>query len=135
MALSVEIVTPAQVFSFEQVVSLTVDTSMGEIEILPNHRPLIATLEIGSARMRFADGRSESIAISSGILHLEADYVSLVVEQAIDVKKVEISEIDDAKTLAQQALKQAVDQGNLEQSELELLSAKVRSELLKKLKK
>ena len=135
MSLSVEVVTPAQVFSFEHVISLTVETSLGELEILPNHQPLIATLEIGSAQMRFEDGHRESIAISSGILHLEDDYVVLAVEQAVDVRNVEMSAIDDAKILAQQALKQAIDQGNLEQSELELLSAKVRSELLKKLKK
>ena len=135
MSLVVEIVTPSHVFCCQEVASLVVDSSLGELEILPQHQPLIAVLETGSARLKFNDGHTESIATSSGILHLENDYVVLAVEQAVDVNCIDVDGIDDAKALAQQALQRVIDQGNLEQNELDLLSAKVRSELLKKLKK
>lgn len=135
MSLQLEVVTPSRTICPGSVESLVVDTAVGEIEILPGHRPLMTLLENGSARFRFTDGHTGIIAISSGILHLENDTVVLVVEEAVDVHHLEAQEIEDAQMLAQQALQNVIAQGNLEESELEQLSAKVRSELLKKLKK
>lgn len=135
MSLQVEVVTPARTITAKEVASLAVDTTMGEIEILPGHRPLMTLLETGSARLRFADGHTEIIATSSGILHLENDAAVMVVQEAVDVHHLEIQELEDAKILAQKALQEVVTQGNLDQNALDQLSAKVRSELLKKLKK
>jgi hypothetical protein len=46
-----------------------------------------------------------------------------------------IFSVEEAKLLAKNALKVAVARGNLEQSELDRLEAKVHAELYKKLKK
>ncbi|UPA28407.1 MAG: ATP synthase F1 subunit epsilon [Verrucomicrobiota bacterium] len=135
MSLQIEVVTPARTITAKEVASLAVDTTMGEIEILPGHRPLMTLLETGSARLQFADGHTEIIATSSGILHLENDAAVLVVEEAVDVHHLEVQELEDAKMLAQKALQGVVTRGNLDQNALDQLSAKVRSELLKKLKK
>nr|MDE6576513.1 ATP synthase F1 subunit epsilon [Opitutales bacterium] len=108
MSLQVEVVTPARTITATEVASLAVDTTMGEIEILPGHRPLMTLLETGSARLRFVDGHTEIIATSSGILHLENDSVVLVVEEAVDVHRLEVQELEDAKMLAQQALQEVV---------------------------
>ncbi|MDR2200531.1 MAG: ATP synthase F1 subunit epsilon [Puniceicoccales bacterium] len=136
MPIRVEIVTPNRVICSEEAVSLVVDTAMGEIEILPMHRPLIALLEVGSARLRMANGAQKTVAISSGILKLEHDRAILVVEEAVSMGKLPLaSSVEEARRLAQNALKTTVVQGNLEQGELECLEAKIRSELAKKLTK
>jgi F-type H+-transporting ATPase subunit epsilon len=136
MSLFVEIITPGQVICSKEVASVVVDSAMGELEILPEHRPLVAILETGSTRLKFFDGSTETIATSSGILNLENNRAVLMVEEAVNIHELRvISSIEEAKLLAKNALKTAVARGNLEQSELDRLEAKVRAELNKKLKK
>ncbi|MDR2806964.1 MAG: ATP synthase F1 subunit epsilon [Puniceicoccales bacterium] len=136
MAICVEVITPYQVVCTEEVVSLTVNTVMGEIEILPMHRPLMTILEVGSARLKLLDGSQKTIATSSGIFKLENDRAVLTVEEAVKIYGLRVaSSIEEAKMLAKNALKTTLIRGNLEQNELERLEAKVRSELTKKLLK
>lgn len=135
MSLTVEIVTPSQIVCSEEVASLTVDSTLGELELLPQHRPLVALLVNGSVRMHLTDGTTETVATSQGILHLENDRVFLVVEEAVNIRQLpEGVEIKDAQKSAEDALKAARERGNLEQSIIDQLEAKVRSELVKKLK-
>ncbi|MDR0590824.1 MAG: ATP synthase F1 subunit epsilon [Puniceicoccales bacterium] len=136
MSLFVEIITPGQVICSKEVASLVVDSAVGELEILPEHRPLVAILETGSTRLKFFDGTTETIATSSGILNLENNRAILMVEEAVNIHELRIiSSVGEAKLLAKNALKMAAARGNLEQSELDRLEAKIRAELNKKLKK
>jgi ATP synthase F1 epsilon subunit len=136
MSLFVEIITPDRVICAKEVASLAVNSGMGELEILAEHRPLVAILETGSTRLKFFDGSTETIATSSGILNLENNRAVLVVEEAVSIHELRvISSVEEAKLLAKNALKMAVARGNLEQAELARLEAKIRAELNKKLKK
>ncbi|MDR3317307.1 MAG: ATP synthase F1 subunit epsilon [Puniceicoccales bacterium] len=136
MSIAVKIITPNQVVCSEEVAVLRVDTVMGEIEILPMHRPLIALLKVGSVRLKLWDDSIKTIATASGILKLEHDQAVLVVEEAVNVHEIRVaSSVEEAKVLAKNALKTAVTRGNLEQNELNQLEAKIRAELNKKLKK
>jgi F0F1-type ATP synthase epsilon subunit len=109
---------------------------MGEIEILPEHRPIVALLEVGSTHLKLPNGQTETIATSSGILKLENDRAILVVEEAIDIHGLlSTATAEYAKILAKEALKATINQGNLEQNELDQLEAKIRAELNKKLQK
>jgi F-type H+-transporting ATPase subunit epsilon len=136
MALFVEIMTPNRVICSKEVASLVVDSALGEMEILPEHRPIIALLEVGSTRLKLPDGQVEIIATSSGILKLENDRVILVVEEAVDIHGLRAATTaEHAKTLAKEVLMATINRGNLEQSELDQLEARVRAELNKKLQK
>jgi F-type H+-transporting ATPase subunit epsilon len=136
MALFVEIMTPNQVICSKEVASLVVDSVSGEMEILPEHRPIIALLEVGSTRLKLPDGQVETIATSSGILKLENNRAILAVEEAVNIRSLQVAAtVEQAKTLAQKALKATIDRGNLEQNELEQLETKIRAELSKKLRK
>ncbi|MDR1591051.1 MAG: ATP synthase F1 subunit epsilon [Puniceicoccales bacterium] len=136
MALFVEIITPNRVICSREVASLVVNSTMGEIEILPEHRPIVALLEVGSTHLKLPNGQTETIATSSGILKLENDRAILVVEEAIDIHGLlSTATAEYAKILAKEALKATINQGNLEQNELDQLEAKIRAELNKKLQK
>ncbi|MDR2812324.1 MAG: ATP synthase F1 subunit epsilon [Puniceicoccales bacterium] len=136
MALFVEIMTPNRVICSKEVASLVVDSVLGEMEILPEHRPIIALLEVGSTRLKLPDGQMETIATSSGILKLENDRVILVVEEAVNIHGLRAAmTVEHAKTLAKEALRTTINQGNLEQNELEHLEARIRAELNKRLQK
>jgi F-type H+-transporting ATPase subunit epsilon len=136
MALFVEIITPNRVVCSKEVTSLVVNSALGEMEILPEHRPIVALLEVGSTHLKLPNGQTETIATSSGILKLENDRALLVVEEAVDIHGL-LSAVtaENAKTLAKEALKVTIGQGNLEQNELDQLEARIRAELNKKLQK
>ncbi|MDR1906946.1 MAG: F0F1 ATP synthase subunit epsilon [Puniceicoccales bacterium] len=136
MPLFVEIITPNQVICSKEIASLGINSTMGEMEILPEHRPIVVLLVVGSTRLKLLDGRIETVATSSGILKLENDRAVLVVEEAVNVHELETAAtVEGAKVLAKEALKATISQGNLEQSELDQLEAKIRAELNKKLQK
>jgi F-type H+-transporting ATPase subunit epsilon len=136
MALFVEIMTPSRVICSKEVMSLVVDSTMGEMEILAEHRPIIALLEVGSIRLKLPDGQWETIATSLGILKLENNRAILIVEEAIDIHGLQAATTaEHVKALAKEALGATINQGNLEQNELDQLEAKVRAELNKKLQK
>jgi F0F1-type ATP synthase epsilon subunit len=67
MLLFVEIINPGQVICSKEVVSVAVDSVMGELEILPEHRPLVVILETGNTRLKFFDRSAETIATSSAV--------------------------------------------------------------------
>lgn len=53
--------------------SANLKTKAGEITILDNHRPLVALLEKGEAKIKRVDGVEESIAIQSGFLEMSPE--------------------------------------------------------------
>lgn len=55
--------------------SANLKTMAGEITVLDNHRPLVALLKKGEARIKRADGSEAKIAINSGFLEMSADNV------------------------------------------------------------
>jgi F-type H+-transporting ATPase subunit epsilon len=72
---------------------------MGQVTILPQHRPLLAQMEAGPVILK-SGGSSESFAVSGGFLEVGEDAVAILADTA--EKK---SEIDAAR--AQAAVKDA----------------------------
>ncbi len=54
-----------------EIKSLTVATKTGEITVLPHHRPLIASLKPGSARIVDMNGNEKFFEIKSGFLEVK----------------------------------------------------------------
>jgi F-type H+-transporting ATPase subunit epsilon len=134
MPISVKIITPTGVVLERDVDSLIIDTTMGEVQILPEHRPLIAKVEVGSARL--ISGSSEyDIAVSTGLLQFENNNAVVLVGEAINVASDDriSKEIADAESSAQSILDEIHRQGVLEQEELDSLAAKIRAKINKNL--
>lgn len=76
-------------------------TTVGEIGILPGHEPTLAQLEeAGVVRVDGTDGKSITVAVHGGFLHVSPDGVTILAESA------EISdEIDESR--ARSALQRA----------------------------
>ena len=134
MPISVKIITPTGVVLERDVDSLIIDTTLGEIQILPDHRPLIAKVEVGSARLAFGDSE-EDIAVSTGIVQFENNSAVILVGEAINVASDDriSKEIADAESSAQEILDEIHRQGILDQEELDRLSANIRAKITKNL--
>ena len=125
MALSLEIVTPdGIVWHNNNVDSVVLPASNGEIEILSGHVPLITILEAGAVGVKYS-GKEENIAIDKGYARIMGDVVSVLTEASINVETLNINDIEKAK---QDALK-AVEEGKknkISEEELERLQSVAR---------
>ena len=84
--LSFEIITPTGiVYQAENVNSVTLPTTSGELGILPGHIPLTAEIEPGEIDVETSAGTTK-LAVDKGYARVLADRVSVLAEAAIDVK-------------------------------------------------
>lgn len=79
MSLKLRIVSPEKIVFVGDVDSVTVPGSLGEFQVLPNHAPLISSLNSGKVVYDSTDGRKE-LNISGGFAEVQNNNVNLCVE-------------------------------------------------------
>lgn len=79
MSLKLRIVSPERIVFVGDVDSVTVPGTSGEFQILPNHAPLISSLDSGRVLYDSAVGRQE-LNIAGGFAEVQNNNVSLCVE-------------------------------------------------------
>ena len=133
MPISLEIVTPSETVFSEEVDHVVVPTSSGKIDVLPNHVPIIDRLVAGDIKIE-KNGETEFLAVGSGFVEVYAEKVSLLTDQAINVKETEEDEINQAIEKANEALLEAKS-SQLDQAKIEKLEAAARFAFAKKIAK
>ena len=133
MPISLEIVTPSEVIYSEQVDHVVIPTSRGKIDVLPHHVPIIDTLAAGDIKVE-KDGLTNYLAVGSGFVEVYAEKVSLLTDQAIDVKNSDESEIEEAINRAEIALEKAKND-NFDQAKIDRLEAAARFAFAQKIAK
>lgn len=100
MKISLNIVTPDRTVFEKTVDSVTVTTEQGEITVLPEHIPLLATLKAGEAHVRM--GKDEHFfAHSSGFIEVSAgNNVRILAESAENADELDLATIESARDLA-----------------------------------
>lgn len=77
-----DIVTPdKKVFSGE-IQSIQVPGSSGSFEVLYNHAPIVSTLMDGKIRIRTAEGSTEMYNTFGGVIEVQNNKVSVLLEKA-----------------------------------------------------
>jgi F-type H+-transporting ATPase subunit epsilon len=133
MPISLEIVTPTETVYSKEVDHVVVPTSSGKIDVLPNHVPVIDKLIAGDIKVE-KDGTTEYLAVGSGFVEVYAEKVSLLTDQAINVKNTEESEIEEAIQRAEKALTDAKS-SNIDQAKIDKLEAAARFAFAQKMAK
>ena len=133
MPISLEIVTPSETVFSEEVDHVVVPTSGGKIDVLPNHVPIIDRLVAGDIKIE-KNGETEFLAVGSGFVEVYAEKVSLLTDQAINVKETDEDEINQAIEKANKALLEAKS-SQLDQAKIEKLEAAARFAFAKKIAK
>ena len=133
MPISLEIVTPSETVFSEEVDHVVVPTSSGKIDVLPNHVPIIDRLVAGDIKIE-KNGETEFLAVGSGFVEVYAEKVSLLTDQAINVKETEEDEINQAIEKANKALLEAKS-SQLDQAKIEKLEAAAHFAFAKKIAK
>ena len=115
---SLKVTTPEKVFFDGETSQIIVRTTEGDIGILANHTSLVADLPSGPLRIRQEDGSWKIAAVSTGLLKVGGNKVSILanaVEWAdeIDIEWAKRSEEDARNRLAQKTSKQELDLAEL----------------------
>ncbi|MCI0346769.1 MAG: F0F1 ATP synthase subunit epsilon [Chloroflexi bacterium] len=110
MPLKLEIVTPERLAYSDEVDTVVLPGSEGELGVLPHHAPLVSTLGVGELRIRKA-GQEESFAIAGGFLQVRPDKVVVMAELADMASDIDLEKAQAARRDAEKALETGFDEG------------------------
>lgn len=121
-----EIVTPERVVLKEEILQVTVPTREGEITVLPNHIPLVASLKPGVLELRTKNNVAEVISISGGFLEVLRDKVIILADTAERAHEIDMDRAEEARKRAEETKKQAIHK---EDVDFAALSSQIEKEL------
>ena len=126
MPLQLEIVTPEKLAYSDEVDTVVLPGSEGELGVLPHHAPLISTLGAGELRLR-KGGQEESFAIMGGFLQVLPDKVVVMAEMADMASDIDLEKAQAARHQAEQAL----ESGYVEGADLSAARAALQAALIR----
>ena len=110
MPLHLEIVTPEKLAYADDVDSVQLPGSEGELGVLPHHAPLVSNLGAGELRLR-KGGQEESFAIVGGFLQVLPDKVVVMAETADMASEIDLDKAQEARRQAEAALESGYHEG------------------------
>ena len=127
MPTKLEIVTPeARVFS-DDVDSVVLPGSEGELGVLPQHAPLVTTLKPGELRFVKA-GKPHEYVVGDGLVEITGTTVRVLTDVALDEEGIDEAHVQEALARAQARMKEA-DLGAEEVASVEAMIAKSLAQL------
>ncbi len=81
--------------------------SAGEMGILPNHAPLITTLNYGVIRVR-RHGEEQVFTVAGGIAEVQPDLVTVLADAAENVEEIDVERAEAARRRAEEAMAKGV---------------------------
>ena len=102
--LNLEVVTPHRTVLVEDVDSVTLPGIEGELGILPEHIPLLTTLDTGIMSYKSSSGKTQAIAVHWGYAQVEGNSVRVLAELAETADEIDIERAKDAEKKAKDIL-------------------------------
>lgn len=100
-------------FSHENVTSVTVMTKSGEVTILGNHAPMIASIEPCVLYIQYMDenniAKREDFAVGGGVIEVHHSAVKILSDMLIDIAEVDLDKAQEAKERALKLMDQYKD--------------------------
>jgi F-type H+-transporting ATPase subunit epsilon len=78
-------------------------STLGEMGILPNHAPLLATLDFGLIKVRY-QGREDIFTVAGGIIEVQPNLVTVLADVAENVHEIDIARAEAARERAEHYL-------------------------------
>ena len=101
-----QIATPEKVvFDAATAESISLPTKMGEITILPDHLPVVASLVPGEVRVKIG-GQEVVMAVSGGFIEIKPGKVVVLADSAERAEDIDEARAEEARQRAQELLTQ-----------------------------
>lgn len=125
--LKLQIVTPNRILCDEDVEMVIFRASTGDMGILPNHQPVVATLSYGV--LRFKQNQKERVAtVMSGFVEVQPDKVTILTDAAEWPEEIDLERAEQAKKRAMERLESHRSDVNIMRAEVALQKALLRIE-------
>ena len=122
-----QIVTPDKTVMDGRATSLLIHTKTGDVEILAGHTDLLAALETGRARIRTAEGTDIFASVSGGFLSVANGGEVRVAATTFELaSELDLARAQNAKEAAEQALKEAKSNAEMDRAKAKLARALAR---------
>ena len=127
MPIQCDIVTQERTVFTGQVDSVNLPGTEGRMGILPDHSPLLTTLDFGEVVVRHG-GQEEYFAIGGGFVEIQPDHVIVLADSAERAEEIDVERAAQARQEAEQVMKEGVpeDPEHYAQIRASLLKAQVR---------
>ena len=102
-SIRLDIVTAERAVYAEDVDMVIAPGVEGQLGILPNHAPLMTTLQAGELRVK-KGGEEVSLVISGGFLEVRPDKVVVLADAAERAEEIDMARAEEAKRRAQERL-------------------------------
>lgn len=96
-----EIATPERVLMKEEILSVSVPTTSGEVTILPDHIPLISILKSGVLEIHLLNGDISLMSVSDGFLEVLKNKIVILADTAEKAEDLDEQRIKEAKEKAE----------------------------------
>ncbi|MDE5741884.1 MAG: ATP synthase F1 subunit epsilon [Oscillospiraceae bacterium] len=120
---SLSVVTPEKVFFDGETTQIIVRTTDGDIGILANHTSLVADLPSGPLKVRQEDGSWRVAAISTGLLKVGGNKVSILANAVEWADEIDLEWAKRSEEDARRRLQEQKDKHELDLAELKLMRA------------
>ena len=108
---------------------LSVKSAVGVIGILPNHAPLISTLEISKLVIK-SNGKEYIYALGGGVIHIKKDHSVTLLVNSIEAKKdIDVPRAIASRDRALKRIEKKDDEVDVSRAKLSLLRALNRIEI------
>ena len=77
----------------------------GIMGILPNHAPLLTTLNFGVVQVRVGD-EEENFSVAGGVAEIQPDLVTVLADRAENIEKIDIARAEAAQERAKEYMEQ-----------------------------
>lgn len=118
-AFQLEIITPSRVVYRDQATSLSAPGVQGGFQVLYNHAPLLAAIEIGELKVKDKDGNDSLYATSGGFVEVNNNKVVVLADSVERATEIDVERAKRSKQRAEerlQAQNHSIDQARAEAS-------------------
>ena len=128
--LHLEIVTPQEILLETEADWVTVPGAEGEFGVLPEHVPLVATLDSGILQFQ-SDGTVSRVAVHYGYAQVRGATVTVLSEMAERPENIDLARARDAEGRARQTLQELAARQDEEESRLKKFQCKLERALVR----
>ena len=133
--ITVSIVTPDGKVYDHTADMIVVSTQSGQLGIMANHVPVIATLAVDETRVKY-DDNEDKIAVNGGFIEFSNNVATIVADSAENQSDIDVARAQNARQRAEKLIAQARqkhDQASLDRAQIALRRAINRINTAKKM--
>lgn len=126
-----KIITPDRIFYEGTVDMLEMNTTEGEIGVLPGHIPMTVIIKPGVAKIYETNGETKEAAMHAGFVEILPDKVTVLAEIAEWPGEIDIARAEAARARAEARLQEKDPSMDMQRAEIALLRALARINVIK----